>query len=76
MTSIRVALESVSKAFVRPKWTPPLDLKYTLRDIDPAVVTPSGWIPPQGLQEVLPFHVSIEKQRAASNSLVRRSKLT
>jgi len=36
-------------------WTPPPNLKYPVRAVDPSTVTPSGWVPPQGGYENLPF---------------------
>lgn len=41
----------------RPKWTPPSDLKFPLREIDPAVIKPSQWSPPIGGYDELPFRV-------------------
>ncbi|EME31893.1 hypothetical protein Gasu2_45920 [Galdieria sulphuraria] len=36
-------------------WIPPPNLKYPVRAVDPSKVTPSGWVPPQGGYENLPF---------------------
>eukprot|EP00871_Galdieria_phlegrea_P004318 jgi/Galph1/4888/GphlegSOOS_G3566.1 len=36
-------------------WEPPGNLKFPVRAIDPQSVTASGWVPPQGGYEHLPF---------------------
>ncbi|KAI0561658.1 Ribosomal protein L49/IMG2 [Gracilaria domingensis] len=41
----------------RPPWTPPSTLKYALRDIGKETIKPSGWSPPMGGTECLPFSV-------------------
>lgn len=48
---------SSARFIPRPPWTPPQDLKYALREIDPAIITPSKWSPPMGGFESLPFRV-------------------
>ena len=56
MGSLR--LFSTAARFVkRPPWTPPDTLKYPLREIDPAIITPSKWSPPMGGYDHLPFRV-------------------
>ncbi len=56
MNSVRW-LSTAARSVPRPPWTPPSSLRYPLRDIDPEVVTPSGWVPVQGGFEELPFRV-------------------
>lgn len=50
-------LSSAARYVKRPEWTPPADLKYPLREIDPETVTPSKWTPPMGGIDALPFRV-------------------
>lgn len=51
------SFSSAAKFCPRPKWTPPANLKYPLREIDPAVIKPSQWSPPIGGYDNLPFRV-------------------
>lgn len=47
--------ESPSSKPILDFWIPPPNLKYPVRAVDPSKVTPSGWVPPQGGYENLPF---------------------
>lgn len=68
MFSRQVRLFSTAARTVqRPKWTPPATLRFALRDVDPATVTPSKWVSPQGGYESLPFRVR-HNARAALRS--------
>lgn len=55
-SSVRL-LSSAARLARRPPWTPPNTLKYALREIDPATVTPTQWAPPMGGYEHLPFRI-------------------
>lgn len=50
-------LSSAARFVKRPPWTPPAELKYPLREIDPSIITPSNWAPPMGGYDHLPFRV-------------------
>lgn len=50
-------LSSAAKFSPRPKWEPPSDLKYPIREIDPSIIRPSKWSPPMGGYDHLPFRV-------------------
>lgn len=52
-------LSTAARISPRPPWTPPHNLKYTLREIDPAIITPSKWSPPMGGYDHLPFRVCV-----------------
>lgn len=58
-------LSTAARLVKRPPWTPPTSLRFALRDIDPATVTPSKWVPPQGADESLPFRVCPSFTRAS-----------
>jgi hypothetical protein len=55
--SYRRFLSSAAGIVRRPDWIPSPQLKYTLREIDPQSVRPSGWAPPMGGYENIPFRV-------------------
>lgn len=58
MMRAHIRLLSTAARFTpRPPWTPPDTLKYTLREVDPSIITPSKWAPPMGGYEDLPFRV-------------------
>lgn len=50
-------LSTAAQLYPRPKWHPPDNLRFPLREIDPKIVTPSKWAPPMGGYEHLPFRV-------------------
>lgn len=52
-------LSSAAGLVKRPKWNPSESLRFPLRDVDPSTITPSGWVPPQGGYENLPFRVCV-----------------
>lgn len=56
MTSVRL-MSTAARYIRRPPWTPPHNLKYPLREIDPSILTPSNWAPPMGGFEKLPFRI-------------------
>lgn len=58
MMRIQARLFSSSARYnPRPKWTPPAELKFPLREIDPKTITPSKWAPPMGGFDDLPFRI-------------------
>jgi hypothetical protein len=50
-------MSSAARVVRRPEWIPSAELKYALREIDPQTVRPSGWAPPMGGYENIPFRV-------------------
>lgn len=50
-------LSSAAHLHPRPKWNPPANLTYPLREIPQELITPSKWSPPLGDIDTLPFRV-------------------
>lgn len=50
-------LSSAARLQARPKWNPPQDLRYALRELEESGKSPSGWRAPLGGYETLPFRV-------------------